>query len=150
MFRVKRFAAAIDMMAAGTRAPMATAAYATPANQLGNMAWKSSGAARRLLVVWMPAAMAMKPRSAMNASISEYSGRKMVLRLMVSRCFEASTPVTECGYMKSAIAEPSASVAYAQYDFADGKRANVDGTCFAAAAAATVLAWLSTAAKILS
>src|ERR1700760_4720362 len=39
MLRVNRFAAPIDMMAAGTSAPMAIPANATPANQLGNMCW---------------------------------------------------------------------------------------------------------------
>ena len=37
MFLVNRFAAAIDMIAAGTSAPMPMAAKAMPANQLGNM-----------------------------------------------------------------------------------------------------------------
>ena len=36
MLRVQRFAAAIDMIAAGTSAPIAIAANATPANQLEN------------------------------------------------------------------------------------------------------------------
>jgi hypothetical protein len=39
MFRVKRLAAAIDMIAAGTSAPMTMAEKATPVNQLGNMCW---------------------------------------------------------------------------------------------------------------
>ena len=43
MLRVKRFAAAIDMIAAGTSAPMAMAPKATPANQLGNWSSKSWG-----------------------------------------------------------------------------------------------------------
>jgi hypothetical protein len=45
MFRVNRFAAAIDMIAAGTSAPMPIAANATPANQSGNMVSKSCGIA---------------------------------------------------------------------------------------------------------
>ena len=61
MFRVKRSAAAIDMIAAGTIAPIATAAYATPANQLGNMSRNRSGAAKRLFVVLIPSAIAMNP-----------------------------------------------------------------------------------------
>ena len=43
MLRVNRFAAAIDMIAAGTSAPIAIAANATPANQDGNMSSNSSG-----------------------------------------------------------------------------------------------------------
>ena len=43
MLRVNRFAAAIDMIAAGTSAPMAMAAKAMPANQLGNIWSNSSG-----------------------------------------------------------------------------------------------------------
>src|SRR5581483_2119083 len=125
MLRVNRLAAAIDMIAAGTSAPMATAANATPANQLGKTSRKRSGAASLLFVVLIPSAIAMKPSSATNASMSEYSGSATVLRRTVLRCFDASTPVTECGYMKRAIADPSASVAYAQYDFADGRNANV-------------------------
>ena len=35
MLRVNRLAAAMDMIAAGTSAPMAIAPKATPANQLG-------------------------------------------------------------------------------------------------------------------
>ena len=41
MLRVNRFAAAIDMMAAGTSAPMPIAANAMPANQSGNI-WSNS------------------------------------------------------------------------------------------------------------
>ena len=43
MLRVNRFAAAIDMIAAGTSAPMPMAAKAMPANQLGNISWNSTG-----------------------------------------------------------------------------------------------------------
>ena len=43
MLRVHRLAAAIDMIAAGTSAPMPMAAKATPANQLGNCCSNSSG-----------------------------------------------------------------------------------------------------------
>src|ERR1700739_375993 len=39
MFLVNRFAAAIAMIAAGTRAPMMMAANEIPVNQLGNMCW---------------------------------------------------------------------------------------------------------------
>ena len=43
MLRVHRFAAAIDMIAAGTSAPMTIAAKATPANQAGNSFSNSCG-----------------------------------------------------------------------------------------------------------
>ena len=43
MLRVNRFAAAIDMIAAGTSAPMPIAANAIPANQTGNCWSNSSG-----------------------------------------------------------------------------------------------------------
>ena len=43
MLRVKRFAAAIDMIAAGTRPPMPMAAKATPANQSGKECRMSAG-----------------------------------------------------------------------------------------------------------
>src|SRR5215469_12222983 len=43
MLRVNRFAAAIDMIAAGTSAPIAMAAYPTPANQGGNIFWNRNG-----------------------------------------------------------------------------------------------------------
>jgi hypothetical protein len=59
----------------------------------------------------MPAAIAMKPSSASSPSISEYRGMMVVLRRMTSRLREESVAVIECGYMKSASAEPRASVA---------------------------------------
>lgn len=71
MLRVKRFAAAIDMMAAGTSAPMPIAAKATPANQAGNMSSKSCGMASWPLVTLTPAAIAMKPSRASRPSIRE-------------------------------------------------------------------------------
>ena len=111
MLRVKRFAAAIDMIAAGTSAPMPMAANATPANQSGNMFSKSCGIANWPLSTLIPAAIAMKPSSASSPSISEYSGRMAVLRLITLRLRLESVAVIECGYMKSASAEPSASVA---------------------------------------
>ena len=43
MLRVNRLAAAMDMIAAGTKAPMAIAPKANPANQLGNESSKSWG-----------------------------------------------------------------------------------------------------------
>ena len=65
MLRVNRLAAAIDMIAAGTRAPMPTAANAMPANQSGNSLSNSSGTTVLLSLVPLaffngvtPAAMA--------------------------------------------------------------------------------------------
>src|SRR5258706_13602088 len=55
-FRVKRFAAPIDMTDAGTKAPIATAANAEPANQPGNNALKSAGTVSLGLAGFMPAA----------------------------------------------------------------------------------------------
>ncbi len=112
MLRVKRFAAAIDMIAAGTSAPIPMAAKATPANQSGNMFSNSCGMASWPFFTLIPSAIAMKPSSASRPSISEYSGRIVVLRRITSRLREDSVAVIECGYMNSASAEPSASVAY--------------------------------------
>src|SRR5829696_7933775 len=118
MLRVNRFAAAIDMMAAGTRAPIAIAENATPANQSGNWSSKNFGTtscgfglpSRPIGLV--PTAIAAKPSS---ASTSEYAGRMAALRRITLRLREDRTAVIECGYMNSASAEPSASVAYARY-----------------------------------
>ncbi len=74
MLRLKRFAAAIDITAAGTSAPTAMAANATPVNQLGNMFWKRSAIALLLpnaLLGLIPAAMAMKPNSPISPSRNE-------------------------------------------------------------------------------
>lgn len=57
-----------------------------------------------------PAAMAMKPSSASSPSISEYSGRIVVLRRITSRLRLESVAVIECGYMNRASAEPRARV----------------------------------------
>src|SRR6476646_4461015 len=68
-FRVKRLAQAMDMIAAGTSAPMAMLAKATPTNQDGKDARNSAGTAK-LAPYWVkpaayagslstPAAMAM-------------------------------------------------------------------------------------------
>jgi hypothetical protein len=46
--------------------------------------------------------------------MSEYAGRIAMLRRITLRRLAASTPVTACGYMNRASAEPSASDAYAQ------------------------------------
>ena len=71
-----------------------------------------------------PAAIAMKPSSASRPSISEYSGRIVVLRRITLRLRLESVAVIECGYMNSASAEPSASVAYAHWPArAGGERA---------------------------
>ena len=43
--------------------------------------------------------------------MSEYAGRIAMLRRMTWRRRAASTPVTACGYMNSASAEPRASEA---------------------------------------
>src|SRR5215207_9147940 len=121
MLRVKRFAAAIDMIAAGTRAPIAIAANATPANQLGKASSKNCGTTSCALglpsspIGLVPTAIAANPISASSPSTSEYAGRMEALRRIVLRLFDDSTAVIECGYMNSASAEPRASVAYARY-----------------------------------
>ena len=45
MLRVNRFAAAIDMIAAGTSAPITMAENAIPSNQGGNIFWNRNGTA---------------------------------------------------------------------------------------------------------
>jgi len=57
--RVNRLAAAMDITAAGTSAPMAIAAKATPRNQEGNMSTNSAGTAWFGSVTFSPAAIAM-------------------------------------------------------------------------------------------
>ena len=111
MLRVHRFAAAIDMIAAGTSAPIAIAAKATPANQSGNSFSNSCGTACCGLVTCTPAAMATKPSSASRPSRKEYAGSSAALRRITDRCRVESTAVTEWGYMNSASADPSASEA---------------------------------------
>src|SRR5437879_701683 len=60
--RVKRLAAAIDMIDAGTSAPMATAANAMPTNQDGNI-WRNNAGTTHWAPYggcgWMPAASAI-------------------------------------------------------------------------------------------
>ena len=51
MLRVNRLAAAIDMIAAGTRAPMPIAAKAMPTNQDGKLCRNSAGTAKLLPVL---------------------------------------------------------------------------------------------------
>src|SRR3712207_6718095 len=120
MLRLKVLAAAIDMIAAGTRAPIAIAAKATPANHDGNMSSNSCGITSCALgspsspIGCVPAAMATQPSRARRPSTNEYAGRIEALRRIVLRELDDSEAVTEWGYMNSAIAEPSARVAYAQ------------------------------------
>ena len=52
--------------------------------------------------------MAAKPSSASSPSRKEYAGSSAALRRITERFFDESTPVSECGYMNSASAEPSA------------------------------------------
>ena len=81
MLRVNRLAAAIDMIAAGTSAPMAIAAKATPTNHDGNIA-QEQRRHREVVAVALEAvsefrhrlhadAIAMKPSSASSPSTSE-------------------------------------------------------------------------------
>src|SRR4051794_37283167 len=137
--RVHRFAAAIDMIAAGISAPIAIAANATPANQLENSWSKSAGTDCCGLSTLMPAAMAAKPSSASRPSRNEYAGRRAALRLITERFFEASTPVSECGYMNSASAEPSARDAYPHCAAAGGMIPLADAVPAAMASALSVL-----------
>src|SRR4051794_40859096 len=113
MLRVHRFAAAIDMIAAGTSAPITIAAKATPANQGLNWSSKSCGTDCCGLSTFTPAAIATKPSSASSPSRKEYAGNRAALRRITERLRVDSTPVTECGYMKSASADPRARLAYA-------------------------------------
>src|SRR5436190_11073820 len=109
MLRVNVFAAAIDMIAAGTSAPIATAANATPANQLEKESSNSCGITSWGLglpstpIGCVPAAMATQPSRASRPSTNEYAGRIEALRRIVVRLSEERVAVTECGYMNSAI-----------------------------------------------
>src|ERR1019366_784149 len=117
MLRVNRFAAEMAMMAAGTRAPMAIAAKATPANQDGNMSANSWGTTSCGFALpsgpigLVPAAMATQPSSASRPSTKLYAGRMAELRRIVLRDLEDRVAVIEWGYMNSARAEPRARVA---------------------------------------
>src|SRR5690349_16755860 len=53
MLRVNRLAAAMDMIAAGTSAPMTMAAKATPVNQLVNRCWNRYGTASCALFAFL-------------------------------------------------------------------------------------------------
>ena len=75
MLRVNRFAAAIDMIAAGTSAPMPIAAKEMPANQSGNILSNSSGTTVLESGLPLPpvsgltpAAIAIRPSSASRPS----------------------------------------------------------------------------------
>src|SRR5215207_830102 len=91
MFRVKVLAAAIDMIAAGTRAPMAMAAKATPANHDGKESSNSCGMTSCGLglpsrpIGLVPAAIATHPRSARRPRMKLYAGRIAALRRTVFR-----------------------------------------------------------------
>ena len=102
------------MIAAGTSAPIAIAANAIPANQPGNCDSNSAGTASCALSTSTPAAMAANPSSASRPSRNEYAGRSAAFRRITERFFVARTPVSECGYMNSASADPNASEAKAQ------------------------------------
>src|ERR1700680_1719218 len=100
MLRLKRLAAAIDITAAGTRAPTAMGAKGTPVNQLGNMFWNRSAIALLLpnaLLGLIPAAMAMNPKRPISPSRKEYAGRNDALRLITRWPLALKTPVSECG-----------------------------------------------------
>src|SRR5580698_1676144 len=56
MFLVNRFAAAIAMIAAGTRAPMMIAENEIPVSQLGNMCWIRYGTASCVLSAFLTSA----------------------------------------------------------------------------------------------
>src|SRR6476469_1599385 len=117
MFRVNVLAAAIDMMAAGTSAPIAIAAKATPANHAGKESSNSCGTTSWALgfpsrpIGLVPAAIATHPSRARRPSTRLYAGRIAALRRIVLRLLDASAPVIECGYMNRAIADPRASEA---------------------------------------
>src|SRR5690242_13534871 len=114
MLRVHKLAAAIDMIAAGTSAPITIAAYATPATHDGNSFSNSWGTASWGLggsPTLTPAAIATKPSRASSPSRNEYAGSRAALRRMTERFLVERTAVTECGYMNSASAEPRASEA---------------------------------------
>ena len=65
MLLVNRFAAAIAMIAAGTRAPMMMPANAMPVNQLGNMCWNRYGTASCVLPAFLTSAAVVLSATAM-------------------------------------------------------------------------------------
>ena len=110
--RVHRFAAAIDMIAAGTSAPIAMAANATPANQGEN--WSANSCRHRLLRV-LDRDPGGDRRESEQREQAEQEGVRRQQRSVApdhrAVLRTRSTPVSECGYMNSASAEPSASEA---------------------------------------
>src|SRR5260221_14338804 len=113
MLRVNRLAAAMDMIEAGTSAPMAMAAKAKPWNQEGNTLTNRPGTAYCApngSTGFTPATSAMEPNSAIKPSRKEYAGNSAALRLMARPLFAESTPEIECGNMNSANAHPNATV----------------------------------------
>ena len=108
---MNRLAAPIDITAAGTSAPMAIAAKAKPANQPGNSALNSAGTTSLLLVTFMPgrvAHVAQQRDQPEQQRVGRQQHRVLADRVAAR---EAKMPVSVCGYMKAASAEPSASVA---------------------------------------
>src|SRR3569833_691338 len=103
MLRVKVFAAAIDMIAAGTSAPIATAANATPANQLGFESSNSCGITScgfglpSSPIGFVPAAIATQPSSASSPSTNVYAFSIAALRRIVLRDCEDNDAVIEWG-----------------------------------------------------
>src|SRR4051812_41222667 len=108
------------MIADGTRAPIAIALYAIPANQLGKFSWNRCGTASCAFATPsepntdVPFAIAAKPSRAISPSSSEYAGRIVAFLRITLRLLPDSTAVIECGYMNRASAEPKARDAYAQ------------------------------------
>src|SRR3954449_10368916 len=117
------------MIAAGTSAPIATAANATPVNQLGNESSNSCGITScgfglpSSPIGLVPAAMATQPSRASRPSTKEYAGRIAAFRRIVLRLPAGNDAVIECGYMNSASAEPRPSVAYAHSCGPPGRKA---------------------------
>ena len=123
MLRVNRFAAAIDMIAAGTSAPMAIAANAKPTNQDGNIRETARGPRSWRRIAGSRARTRASGRPRGDGHVPEQRDESeqeantpaasRVLRRMTARPLELSTPVIEWGYRNSASADPRASVAYA-------------------------------------
>src|SRR3569623_292974 len=107
MLRVKRLPQEMDMIAAGTNAPIPMAAKASPANH-GEKEWRNSAGIAKLLpkirypsaysgIPLTPTATAITPRSAMRASAKVKLGSRKALRLSTLRLDDENTPVIECG-----------------------------------------------------
>ena len=106
MLRVNRFAAAIDMIAAGTSAPMPMAANATPGEPVRELLVEQQrhdgvavhgarlGAGQRL----HPGRDGHVSRAARSGPSSRlYAGSADMFRLITLRFLLASTPVMLCG-----------------------------------------------------